>query len=133
MHVVEEVAPLEDEYVAFGQFEQDMEPVASLYVPPSHAMQTPPSAPVYPLLHVQSVFATLPSGDQVNVGQASTHAPDPAATLYIPSGQRVQGPLSGPVDPAPQSLLQAPSATDPGGDVFPVGQETQVAEPRVFL
>jgi len=42
MHVDEEVAPFEDEYVAFGQYVQDPGPVESLYLPKIHALHSRP-------------------------------------------------------------------------------------------
>jgi len=45
-----------------------------------------------------------------------------------PAGQKVQGPPTGPVDPAPQFSLQTLGATDPGGDVNPTERESSTGE-----
>ena len=46
-----------------GQFVQSADPISVLYVPTEHCIQVPPSGPVYPALHWQSVRALLPVGE----------------------------------------------------------------------
>ena len=53
------VAPVVVEYVAAAQSAQTALPVPILYLPTTHAEQTPPSAPVYPALQVQALTAEL--------------------------------------------------------------------------
>jgi len=87
-------------------------PVLFLYFPDSQAVQTPPSYPEYPVLHLQLIepwqplhvepefakhakhVATLviPSVKMVNVptGQL-VHSTLPVVCVYVPSGQSVHG------------------------------------------
>jgi hypothetical protein len=66
------------------------EPEAFLYVPTAHAAHGPPSGPVYPALHAQSVAAVLPAGASACAGQA-WHSALPAVSWYLPAGQIVHG------------------------------------------
>ena len=70
MHTVDEVAPTVMEYIPAGQPVHDALPLAFLNVPATHAVQAPPSGPVYPVLHLQSeiVFADVENGDDVAAG-----------------------------------------------------------------
>ena len=65
------------------------DPVTDLYVPAGHAVHSPPSGPVYPVLHLQSVKALLPAGELEPVGQ-SEHCALPVMSLYVPSTHAVQ-------------------------------------------
>jgi hypothetical protein len=49
---------------------QAADPVDTLYLPATHAVQLPPSGPVDPALQVQLVKAALPAGELELVGQA---------------------------------------------------------------
>lgn len=70
MHTVDEVAPTVIEYVPAGQPVHETLPLSLLNLPATHAVQAPPSGPVYPMLHVQFeiVFADAENGDVVAVG-----------------------------------------------------------------
>lgn len=70
-----------------GQFVQVALPGAGLYVPVAHAVQDPPSEPEYPTLHLQSVNASLISGEFESAGHP-THAPilvAPGVIEYLPA------------------------------------------------
>jgi len=60
---VESVFAVAVEKVLLGQREQGDFPVMFLYVPATQPAQGPPSAPVYPLLQVQSVMLSLSRGE----------------------------------------------------------------------
>jgi hypothetical protein len=61
MHAVHDDAPVVNvEYVFARHSTQRLAPVTFLCVPPTHATQGPPSAPVYPVLHVQLRSSALP-------------------------------------------------------------------------
>lgn len=90
------------------------DPVAGLYEPATHAEQTAPSGPVYPLLHLHPLSAPLPvvdtevprtPGQVKHVASAvaataseylfapqSVHAAGPEPTLYLPVEQPVHPP-----------------------------------------
>lgn len=55
------VAPIVSEYVPAAQLVHGAEPETALYLPPTHGVQYPSSAPVYPALHVQG---KLPFGEK---------------------------------------------------------------------
>ena len=50
-HAAAVKAPKVAEYLPAPQSVHSKEPVDGLYFPASHAMQSPPSGPVYPALH----------------------------------------------------------------------------------
>ena len=74
----------------------------------------PPSAPVYPALHLQSVMTVLASGESELAGQRLSHRALPKMLLYVPAEQGSQGPRSGPVYPSLHAhvLLPAPDFED---------------------
>jgi len=57
-----EVAPVSVEYLPEKQIVHATIPVAILYLPGSHSAHIPPSGPVAPALHVQSVCSSLATG-----------------------------------------------------------------------
>lgn len=59
VHTLTLVAPLTPEYVPAMQFVHAALPPMLLNLPATHAAQAPPSKPVYPTLHLQSVAAEL--------------------------------------------------------------------------
>ena len=59
-----------------GQLEHSALPAVSLYLPATHAVHSPPSGPVYPALHLQSVNVSLPAVELEFAGHAPT-APAP--------------------------------------------------------
>jgi len=115
-----------------GQSEHSALPAASLYVPATHAVHSPPSGPVCPALHLQSVRASLPVADvELDDGQAM-HPALPAASLYVPATHAVHSPPSGPVYPALH--LQAVTLSFPAADVeSDDGQAKHSALPAVSL
>jgi len=92
-----------------------------VYVPAVQIVQGPPSGPLDPLLHVHSLRAWLPDGDDdwrgqlehvldvaapsiseyVSPAQRAQEA-EPVELLYVPAVQLVQGPPLGPDEPALQ-------------------------------
>ena len=76
-------------------------PGADLYFPARQLTQLPPSGPVKPMRHRQSVAAPLAGGLEENSGQL-THAASPAVSLYIDAAHAVHGPPIGPVVPTGQ-------------------------------
>jgi len=77
-----------------------LEPLTSLYVPPTHAGQGPPFGPVYPELQVQLLSSGLPVAAAYEFAGHVVHACDPSQFLYFPTAHSAQGPPSGPVNPA---------------------------------
>jgi hypothetical protein len=67
-------------------------PTTSLYLPPTHAVHTPPSTPVYPVLQAQAVIAELVLGEFEFGGQI-VHALAPSAAEYVPTAQFVHATL----------------------------------------
>ena len=105
-----------------------------MYVPAVQLVQDPPTGPIKPLdplLHVQSLRASLPDGDDDWEGQLK-HMLDvvaPEVVEYVPPAQRVQdagpgellyvpamhisqGPPSGPDEPALQVQAVEPGLPD---------------------
>jgi hypothetical protein len=148
-HVFEPLAPAAAEYAPAGQFVHTALPVAILYVPAAHDVQTPPSGPVNPTLHVQAARAALEIGELELAGHAkhvakseapvrfeyvatpqSVHVALPLVVLYFPATQPVHGPPSGPVKPALQICgIQALTSELPLGEVFPAGHVAQFPSP----
>ena len=64
-----------------GHESHEADPVVSLYVPISHAVQVPPSEPEYPMLQIQPVILDVASGELALVAQ-DRHADDPVVSLY---------------------------------------------------
>ena len=90
----------------------------ALYSLTAHAVHVPPFWPLYPLLHVQSLWASLPDGDDDWEGQFEhvldvvapevveyvpptqrTQEREPGKLLYVPAVQSVQDPRLEQVDP----------------------------------
>lgn len=91
-------------------------PLSLLYVPASHSVQSPPSGPVYPALHLQSVMESLPAVDQVWVG----HEAHTSAFSYVPPSHTTHAwPL---LPEYPGSQTQSVMAVLACGDCEPVGQ-----------
>jgi hypothetical protein len=68
------------ETVVTGHEVQFSEPIVSLYKLAEHLMQLLPSAPLYPLLHLQSVKTSLAKLDTEFAGQAE-QSPEPMVFL----------------------------------------------------
>ena len=132
-----------DEYLPTSHDVQASEPFADLYSPAPHAMHVPPSSPVYPALHLQSVALPLPGADHDCMGHAthvlmltaattpeyvppahSTHAPDPFSALYVPITHASHCPPSGPVYPVLH--LQSVTLPLPGSEDACKRQERHV-------
>ena len=67
------------------QSRQAEDPMKSLYLSASQGTHSPPSGPVYPALHTQSVSAVLTLGEMLLFGQ-SVQASEPGVGLYVPVG-----------------------------------------------
>ena len=74
-------------------------PFTSLYVPGAHAVHTPPSGPMYPLLHTHACEYMLCTGESEKLLHAR-HWDDPLTPLYVPAAHAKHGPPSGPVKAA---------------------------------
>jgi len=67
-------------------------PVDVLCFPATHCVHSPPSGPLDPLLHIQSLRELLPDGDDDRGGQLE-HVLDvvaPEVAEYVPAAQRTQ-------------------------------------------
>ena len=105
-----DVAPTVDEYLPLPQSVQVSEPVPILCFPATHAVQVPPSGPVWPLLHRQSDNVLLAAGDAEFAGHVS-HTEPPAEYLPASHGTHVERDVAALADeyvPAPQ-LVHSPS------------------------
>ena len=137
-----EMAPLANE--PEGHAAHAALPVVSLYIPASHAVQGPPSPPMYPK---EQMHATLPVTDTFepagHVEQTAVpavaaylptgheeHAAEPMPLVYVPAAHAVQLPplAASPVNPAEQPQLMLPSA-----DTALLGQLVHTAEPTTLL
>ncbi len=78
-----------------GHNEQAPLPVVALYSPMRHSLQAPPSSPVKPGLHLQSVILVLATAELESSGQHTTKLPETG--LYVPVLHASQGPPSTPV------------------------------------
>ena len=76
-------------------------PLTLLNDPGLHALQTPPSAPVYPELQLQLMTEKLPCLE-LEWGPHCTHTLDPAVLLYVPSSHGKQSEV-------PSTALYLPS------------------------
>ena len=94
-HVCGPVASIVPAYVPLTQRAQEAEPVELLYVPAVHLVQDPPSGPLDPRLHVQSLIISLPGGDDDREGQTA-HVASPVLDLKVPAPHDVHVPPSGP-------------------------------------
>ena len=111
-----------------------MLPLLALNLPSTHAKHAPPSGPVYPVLHWQSVSAVLAS-DAVDesLGQL-VHTVAAAVSMYVPAKQLSHG--SGPT-----ASLKVPAAhswhVPPSGPVYPAlhwqSVSAVLASPEIVL
>ena len=72
----------------------------------------PPSVPMKPALHVQSVRDKLPTTDELEPAAHGVQALLPAVSLYLPGSHASHGPPSTPVKPAsspPEDAELSPS------------------------
>jgi len=110
-----EAAPIAVENSLFSHPVHAELPRATLYVPATHSVQTPPSGPEDPALHKQSVCSSLASGAIVRNGHSwhtleiapiameywavsqLVHTAAPVATLYFPATHNAQKLPSAPV------------------------------------
>ena len=83
VHVASRISPLSVEYFPLAQLAQDADPLTSLNLPGSHAVQFSPSGPVYPKLQTQR---DEPSGEYEAKGQEAHVLGDVAfdAVEYVP-------------------------------------------------
>jgi hypothetical protein len=65
VQVSSEISESSLEYLPSEHREHTALPLESLYVPGAHAEQLPPSGPVYPKLHTQSVILSEPVAEKV--------------------------------------------------------------------
>ena len=114
-----------------GQSKQSAGPTISLYLPATHAVHSPPSGPVYPAMHSQSVTLSLPAADVASDDGQSKHSALPAVSLYLPAGHAVHWSPSLPVYPA--SHTQSVTLPLAAGDVEFDGQLEHSALPAVSL
>jgi len=116
-----ESAPVPGEYLPPWHKVHAAEPLTSLYDPATHAVHVPPSRPVYPILHVQSVTSSLPRPEYASEGHARQAAFDvsPVPDEYLPPWHKVQGddPITSLYDPATHAGHAPPS-----GPVCPILQ-----------
>ena len=122
----------------------------NLYLPAVQRVQDPPLGPLDPMLHVQSLGALLPDGDDDREGQLrhvlDVVAPEvveyvpltqraqdaePGELLYMPATHSEHGPPSGPSAPAVQ--VQAVAMGLPAGEWEFDGQSAHVAAPGLDL
>ena len=128
------------EYFPAGQVVHGAAPASGLYFPAAHGAQGPPSAPLCPAPHLQSVTRVLPLGELADSGQLEqapapgaeyfpagqvVHAAAPASGLYFPAAHGAQGPPSAPLCPAWH--LQSVARVLPLGELEACGQLTQAA------
>ena len=144
-HVEAVLAPTAAEYVPSPQFVHTTLPPLGLYLPATHAPQTPPFTPVYPALQEQLPMTELDAAEFEFAGHAphvdvlapttaekvpatqSVHGILPALVLYLPETQATQGPPSGPVLPAAHAGNMHPFTDDvPPIEFVPPGQLTHV-------
>ena len=119
LHVDSELMPVAVEYFPCEHKSHSAVPFTVLYVPATHASHSTPSAPVYPLLHVQLVSTLLPAPEYVCAGHAlHVDSEIPAvAVLYLPREHSVQAvdPFTSLYDPVMHAVQVAPS-----GPVYPL-------------
>jgi hypothetical protein len=93
-HAEDAVAPTVSEYFPIEQSEHATEPLTALYLPATHAEQTPPSGPVLPGTHSWTIHILndeLPFTDLVFTGHATQVSEVPAAIVleYVSTPQSV--------------------------------------------
>ncbi len=143
IQVAASVAPVVVEYTPAPQLVHNALPVLILYLPATHAEQTPPLGPVKPTLHVQAARTELDIGELEPAGHAtqvvdivapdvveyvaaaqSVHVTLPVLILYLPGTHAEQTPPSGPVKP---TLHEQATRTELDiGELEPAGHATQV-------
>ena len=86
---------------------------------------------MYPILHVQSVTASLPAAEMVLAGHAK-QSPDPIAVLYVPASHATH---ATPSDCAvyPAMHTQSVSALLPGAETVLAGHAEQLPVPVAAL
>ena len=92
MHVAGVLAPSAAEYVSTPQSVHATLPLLVLYLPATHAAQTPPFAPVYPMLHVHATITELEAGESESTGHV-IQVDDvfaPSTPEYFPTPQGTQ-------------------------------------------
>ncbi len=106
-------------YVPAAQSEHATLPVSGLYVPAMHELQTPPSGPLKPALHVQPATAEVESSELELIVHTIQVSADVAVAVdeYVPAPQLVHTPL-------PVSILYFPEThavhhVSPLGPVYP--------------
>ena len=82
------------------------------YWPSGQSVQVPPSTPENPVLHAQSVSASLSASELLSAGQ-DRQAPDPAPALYVPTAHPVHCVLPVPVKPGSHRQSSADAAACP--------------------
>jgi hypothetical protein len=125
-HAPAVVAPEPARYVPAAHAAHAAEPAAALNVPAAHAAHAPPSAPVKPAAHLQSVAASLPCALSAFAGQLA-HAALPAPALNVPAGQSTHVAPSAP--DAPASHLQSVSSAEPAAECEFAGHASHVGLP----
>jgi hypothetical protein len=117
LHVDSKCSPVSVEYFPCGQRVHAEEPFTSLYVPATHASHSTPSAPVYPLLHVQLVSTLLPAPEYVCAGHALHAEVLPVAVEYFPCEHKSHSAV-------PFTVLYVPathaSHSNPSAPVYPL-------------
>jgi hypothetical protein len=107
IQVEESIAPGINENFPCVHCKQLTDPFTSLYVPGTHNVQTPPSGPVHPALHVQAVIDELEFIEFVFKGHRTQTLDvlDPTIPEYVPASHPVQvaAPTSIEYPPAGQS------------------------------
>lgn len=80
------------EYFAAGQVVHGAAPASGLYFPAAHGAQGPPSAPLCPAWHLQSVARVLALGELEACGQLTQAAAvdAPRAAEYLPALHAMQ-------------------------------------------
>lgn len=86
-HLEQVPAPSLAEYFPTAQVVHGFAPMSDLYFPAAHAAQGSPSAPLYPLLHLQSVARLLPLSELEDSGQLkqASAVDAPRAAEYLPA------------------------------------------------
>ena len=130
-HELEVVAPDAVEYLPTSHVVQGSDPDKALYLPASQLKHGPPSLPVKPAMHLQSVIDSLCSSAWLQDGQVA-HSALPVEYLYWPEGQPESQMQSLSLQLPPMEMefcghgVHAPSDTEPTSVLyFPEGQSTQ--------
>ncbi len=93
MQVDDVLAPSASEYVSTPQPVHASLPLLVLYLPATHAAQTPPFAPVYPMLHVHATSTELEAGESESKGHTlqtdDVFAPSTPEYFPVPQGTQL--------------------------------------------